>query len=116
MNLNAKVFMGIRVIGTDITEMFEGPLNEIFKDMIHFLSKNQIKKRIDLSIGYEEKHIVNWLKSNKAQQRITAEEALEEVAEMMARIDAGETFTTDDPEDDYVPSYDSQAAVGRDEG
>lgn len=116
MNLNAKVFMGIRVIGTNITEMFDGPLNEILKKLILFLSKNQIKKRIDFSIGYEEKHVLNWLKSNRAQQRITAEEALDEVAEMMARIDAGETFTTDDPDDDYVPSYDSQAAAGRDEG
>lgn len=116
MNLNANVYVGIRVIGTDITEMFDGPLNEILKKLILFLSKNQIKKRIDFSIGYEEKHIINWLKSNRAQQRITAEEALDEVTEMMARIDAGETFTTDDPDDDYVPSYDSQAAAGRDEG
>ena len=116
MNLNANVYVGVRVIGTDITEMFDGPLNEILKKLILFLAKSQIKKRIDFSIGYEERHIINWLKSNRAQQRITAEEALDEVAEMMARIDAGETFMTDDPDDDYVPSYQTQAAVGRDEG
>jgi len=103
MNLTTKVYMGVRTIGNsdDPGQIWEGPMTELIKKLIPYLSKATLKKRIDITIGYEEIHVVNHIMGTRANKKIQNEEILDAAEEMMARINSGESLATDDPEDTY---------------
>src|SRR3546814_2509450 len=78
-----------------------GPLNEVFRDLIQWLSTQELKKRIDICIGRDEKTVTNRIMGTAINKEIEAEEVFDAVADMMERVDAGESLMTEDEEDTF---------------
>src|SRR3546814_4464233 len=94
MKMNRQVVLGFRNIGDskDSGTVVSGPLNEVFRDLIQWLSTQELKKRIDICIGRDEKTVTNRIMGTAINKEIEAEEVFDAVADMMERVDAGESL------------------------
>src|SRR3546814_1922727 len=90
MKMNRQVVLGFRNIGDskDSGTVVSGPLNEVFRDLIQWLSTQELKKRIDICIGRDEKTVTNRIMGTAINKEIEAEEVFDAVADMMERVDA----------------------------
>src|SRR3546814_16066308 len=79
-----------------------GPLNEVFRDLIQWLSTQELKKRIDICIGRDEKTVTNRIMGTAIKKEIEAEEVFDAVADMMERVDAVESMMTERSEERRV--------------
>ena len=118
MRMNTRMALGVRNVGDRLDEgtIWDGEMMELLERLIGWLGKTTCRKRIEIVIAPEVRYVEDRITSTKISKSLDDEEAMDAVRLMMARADSGEALLTTDPEDDYVPSYDSQAAAGRDEG
>src|SRR3546814_9818083 len=83
-------------LSKDSGTVVSGPLNEVFRDLIQWLSTQELKKRIDICIGRDEKTVTNRIMGTAINKEIEAEEVFDAVADMMERVDAGESLMTEE--------------------
>src|SRR3546814_2102584 len=74
MKMNRQVVLGFRNIGDskDSGTVVSGPLNEVFRDLIQWLSTQELKKRIDICIGRDEKTVTNRIMGTAINKEIEA--------------------------------------------
>src|SRR3546814_11915285 len=92
MKMNRQVVLGFRNIGDskDSGTVVSGPLNEVFSDLIQWLSTQELKKRIDICIGRDEKTVPNRIMGTATNKEIEAEEVFDAVADKIGRASCRE--------------------------
>src|SRR3546814_20652316 len=103
MKMNRQVVFCFRYIvdSNDSGTLVSCPLNAVFRDFIQWLSTQELKKLIDICIGRDEKTVTNRIMGTAINKEIESEEVFDAVADMMERVDAGESLMTEDEEDTF---------------
>src|SRR3546814_11422303 len=101
MKRNRQVVLGFRNVGDskDSGTVVSGPLNEVLRDLIQWLSTQDVKKRIDICIGRDEKTITNRIMGTAINKEIEEAEGIDEDEDIMERVDAGEIQMKEDKDD-----------------
>src|SRR3546814_18970398 len=95
MKMNRQVVLGFRNIGDskDSGTVVSGPLNEVFRDLIQWLSTQELKKRIDICIGWDEKTLTTRVMGTAINKECDAEEVVDAVDDRIEREDEGDSKT-----------------------